>query len=321
MGTVYEAWDPVIERKVAIKTVNLPNGDDVEAKELLDRFRREAQAAGRLNHPNIVNVFDYGEGDGFAYIVMEFVEGRSLKSVIDSGEPLTLSNVLSVMEDLLAGLQSSHRYGVIHRDIKPGNIMLTPEGRAKIADFGVARIEDSGLTLAGTIIGTPAYMSPEQFMGQTVDPRSDIYSAGVVLYQLLTGELPFEGNPTSIMHNVLNTRPPKPSDLSVLAPPALDAVVERAMARLPEDRYPDAAAFATALRQAMQAGSGLPAGVVGDLPMEDDATVIAPRRGATTAHAAPALPIRRSFSPVLVGVALFAIIAGGAGAWLVPRTA
>ncbi|MDE2335630.1 MAG: protein kinase [Rhodospirillales bacterium] len=254
MGTVYDALDPVIDRRVAIKTATRPDPNDAEAMEEFTRFKREAQAAGRLAHPNIVGIFDYGETDSLAYIVMEFVDGRTLKAVLDANERLPPREIVRVMEGLLGGLAYSHERGVVHRDIKPANIMLTRDGTVKIADFGIARIESSSMTQAGTIMGTPAYMSPEQFMGQTVDLRTDIYSAGVVLYQMLTGERPFDGSMTAIMHKVLNTDPPRPSDLSVTAPHAFDAVVARAMARRPDARFPTAAAFAAALRQAMEGG-------------------------------------------------------------------
>ena len=244
MGTVYEGWDPIIARRVAIKTVRCRTMPMIaETEEALARFRREAQAAGRLTHPNIVGVFDYGETDDLAYIVMEFVDGPPLKTLLDKQERFALADALRVMEDLLAGLQFSHERGVVHRDIKPANVMLTSGGQAKIADFGIARIESSSMTQAGTLLGTPAYMSPEQFMGQVVDARTDIYSSGVLLYQLLTGERPFEGGMSAIMHKALNTEPPAPSQLSVTAPPAFDAVVRRAMAKRPEDRYASAAAF------------------------------------------------------------------------------
>jgi serine/threonine-protein kinase len=227
MGVVYDGWDPIIARRVAIKTVKVPDPTDAEAMEELARFRREAQAAGRLTHPNIVGVYDYGEDGDIAYIVMEFVDGPTLKSLLEKQERMALPEVARVMEDVLAGLAFSHARGIVHRDIKPANVMLSSDGRGKIADFGIARIESSSMTQAGTVMGTPAYMSPEQFMGQTVDARTDIYSCGVLLYQLLTGERPFEGGMTAIMHKALNTEPPKPSDLSVTAPPALDAVVAR----------------------------------------------------------------------------------------------
>ena len=271
MGIVYEGWDPIIARRVAIKTVKLPeHADDPETEEALARFRREAQAAGRLTHPNIVGVFDYGETDDLAYIVMEFVDGPPLKSLLDKEERFALTDAMRVMEDLLAGLQFSHERGVVHRDIKPANVMLTSGGQVKIADFGIARIESSSMTQAGTLLGTPAYMSPEQFMGQVVDARTDIYSSGVLLYQLLTGERPFEGGLSAIMHKALNTEPPAPSQLSVTAPPALDAVVRKAMAKRPEDRFASATVFAEAVRTAL----ANPVSVV-EPESEDEATMVA----------------------------------------------
>ncbi|MCP1214088.1 serine/threonine-protein kinase [Acetobacter okinawensis] len=255
MGTVYEGYDPVIDRTVAIKTVRLVDADseDAQAIEELERFRREAKAAGRLQHPNIVGVFDYGETDDIAYIVMEYVDGTTLKQVLDSGERYGVDEVVRLMDALLSGLQFSHDRGVVHRDIKPANVMLTSSGEIKIADFGIARIESSSFTQAGTILGTPAYMSPEQFMGQRVDARTDIYSTGVMLYQILTGEKPFDGGLTAIMHKVLNTEPLPPSALSIAVTPALDHVVLSAMAKQPDRRYASASAFAAALRNALLA--------------------------------------------------------------------
>ena len=238
IGVVYEGWDPVIARRVAIKTVRLPDDTDSEAAETLARCKREAQAAGRLNHPNIVGVFDFGETEECAYIVMEFVDGRTLKTVLDKGERLAPAEVERIMTALLAGLQYSHDNGVVHRDIKPANIMLTSQGQVKIADFGIARIDSSNMTQVGTVMGTPAYMSPEQFMGHTVDRRTDIYSAGVLLYQLVTGERPFDGTMSGIMHKALNFDPPRPSDISATTPAALDAIVAKALAKRPADGIP-----------------------------------------------------------------------------------
>ncbi len=315
MGTVYEGWDPAIARKVAIKTVRIPDASDTEAQEELARFRREAQAAGRLNHPNIVGVFDYGETVELAYIVMEFVDGRTLKSVLDKQERFALPDIVRVMQDVLEGLRYSHEHGVVHRDIKPANLILAGDGRAKIADFGIARIESSSMTQAGTVLGTPAYMSPEQFMGQVVTARSDLYSAGVVLYQMLTGERPFEGSLTSIMHKVLHTRPPKPSDLAVTVPPGMDAVVERAMARRPEDRFASAAEFAQALRDAAEA-TPAPANAAVEAPAADATVVAAPPRAAVARAAPDEPPARASRLPAAAaaGVVLLAILGGGA--WL-----
>ena len=310
MGIVYEGWDPIIARRVAIKTVKLPQGTaDPETEEALTRFRHEAQAAGRLTHPNIVGVFDYGETDDLAYIVMEFVDGPTLKSLLDNRERFELQVTLRIMQDVLAGLAFSHGHGVVHRDIKPANVMLTEAGQAKLTDFGIARIESSSMTQAGTVLGTPAYMSPEQFTGQVVDARTDIYSAGVLLYQLLTGERPFEGSMSAIMHKALNTEPPLPSQIAVTSPPALDAVVHRAMAKRPDERFATAAAFTEALRNATIAP-------VEPVPQVEATTIM---------HTSPASAgegaTRRSSLPLIAATLVALLIVGGAGArWYVTRS-
>lgn len=303
MGTVYDGWDPAIHRRVAIKTVSLPDSNDTEASEGFDRFKREAQAAGRLTHPNIVGVFDYGETADVAYIVMEFVEGRSLKEMLDGDLRLPVAESLRLMGEVLAGLAYSHGRGVVHRDIKPANIMVTNDvGQAKIADFGIARIEASSMTQAGTVMGTPAYMSPEQFMGQVVDPRTDIYSCGILLYQLLTGERPYEGSMSSIMHKAMTTTPPAPSDLAVTSPRTLDPVVARAMARRPEDRFATAADFAAALRA--------PAPPESDAD-DNDATVMTQRTAPL-----PAVTRKPNRTPVIAAACVAVVVAAGAAAFL-----
>ena len=252
MGTVYESWDTVIARRVAIKTVALPEPSDPEAQEALGRFRREAQAAGRLSHPHIVAVHDYGETDELAYIVMEFIDGEALKARIDSGERFTQGAIRTLMGQLLDGLGFCHGLGVVHRDIKPGNLMLTKQGVLKITDFGIARIEaNSSMTQSGDMLGTPAYMSPEQFKGSASDARTDLYSAGALLYQLLTGRRPFEGSTTAIMHMVLSAAPPRPSVIDFALAP-LDAVVARAMAKDPARRFADAAGVARAMNEGFE---------------------------------------------------------------------
>jgi serine/threonine-protein kinase len=332
MGTVYEGFDPIIARRVAIKTVRLPDADDEEAQEELARFKREAQAAGRLTHPNIVAVFDYGETPEIAFIVMEYVDGGTLKGVLDKGERFQVAEAVRVMEGVMAGLQFSHDRGVVHRDIKPANIMLTKGGEVKIADFGIARIESSSMTQAGTMLGTPSYMSPEQFMGQTVDSRTDLYSSGVMLYQLLTGEKPFEGGLTAIMHKVLNTEPPPPSALSVTVTPAMDAVVRKAMAKRPEDRFTTANEFAAALRDALNGkseGTGKFSLATDDFG-DGEATMVAPRRAAgpvaapAATHAMPLPQASAAAAPaktgpnllVLGGGAVLALVVAGGGAFV-----
>jgi len=251
MSTVYEGWDTAIDRRVAIKAVPLAQTGQSEGWQHLTRFKREAQAAGRLQHPSVVAIFDYGETAEFAFIVMEFVDGGTLKSALEAGTRFSIDEINRLMQDILAGLQYSHDRGIVHRDIKPANIMLTGDGHAKIADFGIARVDHSDITQVGMIMGTPAYMSPEQFRGEAISLSTDIYSAGVILYQLLTSERPFDGGLATIMHKALSTEPPKPSDISRTAPRAVDGVVARAMAKQPERRFKDAKQFAQALRDAL----------------------------------------------------------------------
>jgi serine/threonine-protein kinase len=284
MGVVYEAFDPSIERTVALKTIRRDQLEGDTAAEAITRFEREAKAAGRLNHPNIVSIYDFGEDGDTTFIAMEFVIGRELKSHFEKDERFPIADASRIMCELLDALEYSHNYGVVHRDIKPANIIIRPNGQVKVADFGIARIESSQYTQAGTVLGTPAYMSPEQFMGQTVDRRSDIFSAGVVLYQFLTGERPFSGAATTIMHKVLSVDPPLPSRLNVQAPRPFDAVIAKALAKRPEDRFQTAAEFAEAIKLAAQgiAAPGLPA--VGD----SDATIVNTDGTATaTAQSAP----------------------------------
>ena len=251
MGIVYDGFDPVIQRHVAVKVVRRPDPSKEEQVEQYKRFRLEVIAAGRLHQDNIVGVLDFVETDELAGIVMEFIDGPTLKSLLDQDERLPLDDIRSIMEDLLEGLRYSHGKGVVHRDIKPSNLLRAKDGRTKISDFGIARLEDNTLTQAGTLLGTPAYMSPEQLRGEAVDSRTDLYSAGVVLYQLVTGVLPFTGTFSAVHHAALNTEPTPPSQLALAALPSLDAVVRRAMAKRPDDRYPTAAAFAAAFNSAM----------------------------------------------------------------------
>lgn len=246
MGVVYRAFDPMIDRTVALKTVRRDPADEAQAREMIERFRKEAQAAGRLMHPNIVAVHEYGESDEIAYIAMEFVDGTPLSTLIGE-RPCPLPQALAWFGDLLAALDYSHRHGVVHRDIKPANLLVTRDGHIKISDFGIARIESSTLTQTGAMLGTPSYMSPEQFRGEAIDGRSDLFSAGVVLYQLLTGQRPFSGSAATVMQQVLNHTPTQPSHVNAALPAGFDAVVLQALAKEPRDRHASARAFQQAL--------------------------------------------------------------------------
>src|SRR5271166_2855586 len=322
MGIVYEGFDPLIDRRVALKTFINEFFDGTQSDNLLTRLRREAQAAGRLSHPNIIAVYEYGEdvvpnADGgetkTAFIAMEFIEGRSLESYFEANERFPMREVERIMSELLDALEYSHAHGVVHRDIKPANIILLKDGSVKVADFGVARIESSTLTQVGTVLGSPSYMSPEQFMAQTVDGRSDLYSAGVVLYQLLTAEVPFTGAFTTIMHKVLNDSPPPPSALNFQVPKGFDEILRRAMAKRPDERYQTAAEFKQAIAAA---NSGAPlaqsaaAGAPGNQTMMRPQTAAA--LGAAGANAARATaPRSRGLSPAVL-FTLLALLAAGA---------
>lgn len=266
MGVVYLAFDPHLERPVALKTVRreLLASED-RSGDLLQRFRNEARAAGRLAHPNIVTVHDFGEEGGTAYIVMEYVAGRGLDTLLLRGHALPLSDALHWLTQLLAALAYAHEAGVVHRDIKPANLLVTAAGLLKVADFGVARIGSSA-TSVGWMIGTPSYMSPEQFEGKAVDARSDLFSAGVVLYRMLTGRQPFAGSPDSIRQRVMKDTPRPPSEIVSALPPAIDAMLARALARRPEERFASAAQWLASLRALS----------IDPAPAYDDRTVVTP---------------------------------------------
>lgn len=259
MGEVYKAEDPVIGRLVAVKTIKPLAGADIEPEEQLARFKREAQASGRLLHPNIVAIYEYGEDENGAYIAMEFVEGASLNEFFEQRKDLSLEEIVRVVSGILAGLGFSHGKGVIHRDIKPANIMISHDGEVKIADFGIARIESSNLTQVNTLMGTPGYMSPEQVMAGPVDNRSDLYAVGVLLYQLLTGRKPFSGDTNSVLYQVVHSDPPPPSQVNPKLPRSFDALVAKACAKDPDARFQDANAFIEALQNALVQSKNMPA--------------------------------------------------------------
>jgi serine/threonine-protein kinase len=253
MGVVYKGFDPNIERLVAIKTIRKDLVEPELAAQYMARFKNEAKAAGRLHHPNIVGIYEYGEDDAVAFIAMEYVEGTGLREYLNLRASFDFAQLVALMSQLLNGLEFAHGRGVVHRDIKPSNLIVTKEGQLKVADFGVARIDTSNLTTAGMVIGTPSYMSPEQCRGLEADPRSDLFSAGVVLYELLTGVKPFRGNVQAIAYKICHEEPEPPSALSSLTlPPAVDQLVAKAMAKEPAARFQDARAFHAALRDVGQ---------------------------------------------------------------------
>jgi hypothetical protein len=240
MGVVYKATDPVIGRAVAVKTIKLSEeGTGLTRPELLQRFQTEARAAGLLTHPNIVVVYDAGEEDGLYYITMELVEGKSVQALLDAGHAFPLPRVLRIMEQACSALQFAHERNVVHRDVKPANIMLTPDDTVKVTDFGTAKILQFGtVQQTAHVMGTPSYMSPEQVKGRAVDGRSDIFSLGVMLYEMITGEKPFPGQSiTTVIYKIVNEDPVPPRQINPSIHPGISAAVMRALAKEPETRY------------------------------------------------------------------------------------
>ncbi|MBT9613012.1 MAG: protein kinase [Burkholderiales bacterium] len=249
MGVVYKAVDPLIDRTVAIKTINL----DLSKEELANfekRFQREVQSAGKLNHPNIVTVYDVGRTEGVAYMAMEFLEGKELREILDSGVVLPIEKVVHIATQVAEGLGFAHEHGIVHRDVKPSNVMVLKNGLVKITDFGIAQMSSATRTISGMVMGSPKYMSPEQVVGQAVDGRSDIFSLGVMLYEMLTGKTPFAGdNISAIMYQILNDEPIPPKTFNQGIPEAVNFIVLKALAKHPDKRYQNAKEMARDLKR------------------------------------------------------------------------
>jgi len=238
MGVVYQGYDPVIGRAVAIKTMLTEGLTPEDFQQFRARFQREAQAAGVLAHPSIVGVHDYGEDHGILYLIMEYLEGKSLEKVIEEQRILPIETIIPMCEQVCAALDHAHQRGIIHRDIKPANIMILNNGLVKVTDFGVAKMVSMGMTQTGLVLGTPNYMSPEQIKGRQIDGRSDLFSLGVILYDLVTGEMPFAGqNITTVIYKIVNENPIPPRELDARIHPGLSYVICKALAKNPEERY------------------------------------------------------------------------------------
>jgi serine/threonine-protein kinase len=336
MGTVYRAKDPAMDRVVALKTIIAVALSSQQGTEFRERFYREARAAGKLAHPGIVPVFDVGEHEGLPFLVMEFIDGRTLDDAAKSGERLTLERVCEIGQQTAEALGYAHRNGVVHRDIKPANILLTSVAkygieRPKITDFGVAKLAAGSTTMSGQMLGTPAFMPPEQFTGTAVDGRADIFSLGVVLYWLATGEQPFPGESlTAVSYKVVHTEPVPPSKMNPSVPPALEAVILKCLAKAPAARYQTGEELARelgSLRGGTNSGSLQRTAMRVPLPGETDATMdshpgAAPHSAArSTAVGTVVLPAQQTATPVavakapnrtaLVALVVIALIAGG----------
>lgn len=304
MGIVYKALDPEIEREVAIKTIRFDTlVDGTEKDEVMTRFIREAKAAGRLSHSNIITIYDVCREKDTTYIVMQYVEGQSLQGLINSGKKFSPQEIIELMTPLCDCLDYAHASGIVHRDIKPGNILIDKSGKPYLADFGVARIETSTLTQSGTTVGTLSYMSPEQIKGQTVDSRSDIFALGVILYELLAGKKPFAGdNLSTIVYKIVHEEPERITAVNKNLPPGYEMVIHKALAKNPEDRYQSCRQIIVELKNALLASEA-------ELTyrVEEGAAVVG--RG------------KKKKWPVLAAVALgFMVIAGGMYLAFSPRS-
>ncbi len=319
MGVVYRAHDPLIERTVAIKTISYAGLSPQEVDDFEQRFFREAKSAGKLNHPNIVTIYDVGHSEELAYIAMEFLSGASLRTLLDSGVVLPLERIVAIAGGVADGLAFAHANGVVHRDIKPANIMVLDNGTVKIADFGIAQLPGGELTMVGTALGSPKYMSPEQVLGQKADGRSDIFSLGAVVYEMLTGHSPFAAEDlNAILYRVLNAEVPLPSLHNPGFPVEFDRIVARALAKKPEDRYQDAAEMASDLR-------GCPIATLADRHLSEvlpssgvagDETLLV-KRDDGLVDGAKAKRLR--FLRYLLPIVALAVLAVGGVYWLRPK--
>jgi serine/threonine protein kinase len=303
MGSVYRGFDPAISRAVAIKAISKASVGPDDLKHIMQRFRHEAQAVGRLVHPRIVQIYDYGEDDEVAYIVMELVNGKTLAQHLQQEVSYEIREVGEIIRQLLDGLGHAHAAGVIHRDVKPSNILINNDGRIKISDFGIARIESSQLTQVGDVLGTPHYMAPEQFLGVEIDQEADLFSVGVIAYELLTGRKPFTGNSAAVMHQVLNQTPADPSTLNPKLSPLVDRVLHKALAKKGADRFRNANEFAEAFREAIDASLNPHRAEAGapTAPAPDATALLNAARLLNTAPAAPLTPADGDVTALLTG--------------------
>jgi eukaryotic-like serine/threonine-protein kinase len=285
MGEVYRAHDPVIDRAVAIKVLRPELIAGTGSGQLLERFRREARAAGRRFHPNIVAIWDFGDDNGMPFLAMEFVDGRSLDQIIRASGRLEPGQSVAIITQVLSALGFAHEIGIVHRDVKPSNIMVLQSGHVKVADFGIARIDASEFTIVGDLLGTPAYMAPEQLTGGPIDHRTDLFAAGVILFEMLTGVKPFRGKSITDIMSFMEKRGPEDiRALNPAVPDALKRVITRSVAFDPEERYAAAAEFSKAVSEAVS-------GFSGTMAVPEALASGAPSRGAGRAPVSRADPL------------------------------
>jgi eukaryotic-like serine/threonine-protein kinase len=317
MGAVYKARDPSLDRTVAVKTVQAVLLGTDQREEFLARFQREARAAGRLAHPHIVSVHDFGldEPTATPFIVMEYVAGASLEALLKESPRLPVAQALEIVEQVASALEEAHAHGIVHRDIKPANVFLDERGRVKVGDFGIARMEGSDLTEAGVTLGTPGYAAPEIVRGGVADARSDVFALGALAYRLLTGEKPFQGNTReAIAMDVVERDPPPPATVRPEVPAHVSAAVMKALAKSPADRTSGVAAFLGEIR-----GGALPVPAT-PVVRATAPSAPAPAEGPPTATVVAARAAARNRRPALIAALVALALAAGFGAWWVLRS-